>query len=357
MIFKIHKLSNTSVLFLHSIKDAIEIEPSYQRRGGIWNLEKKQLLIDSIINGFDIPKLYLHDLRSVKQRLDKRYAIIDGRQRLETIWEFIEGKIALADDFEYLHDGDLRLNGLNYSDLGRLFPKIKLKLDSYDFPVIVIETTSEDIIEDMFSRLNEAVPLNAAEKRNAIGGSMARMIARVSERDFFRKKVAFSDRRFQHREVAARLLFIEMTLQESSKIFDTKKPYLDKMVRDFKMKLRKRPSTIGNPVMEILDSMNRVFLKRDVLLQSQSIVPIYYLLFRNTIDRLERIQIGRTQLLEFKKQLKVNRDTAKRNITEADFDFLEFDRLSQQGTNDASSIKERVRIISRYLGLPQLEFN
>jgi len=31
--------------------------------------------------------------------------------------------------------------------------------------------------------------------------------------------------------------------------------------------------------------------------------------------------------------------------------LLEFDRLNQQGTNDASSIKERVRILSEFLGV------
>ena len=42
---------------------------------------------------------------------------------------------------------------------------------------------------------------------------------------------------------------------------------------------------------------------------------------------------------------------AEVDISQAEFDFLEFDRLSQQGTNDASSIRERVRIISNFFGV------
>jgi hypothetical protein len=40
----------------------------------------------------------------------------------------------------------------------------------------------------MFSRLNEAVPLNAAEKRSAIGGPMALAIREISEHSFFNEK-------------------------------------------------------------------------------------------------------------------------------------------------------------------------
>jgi hypothetical protein len=99
---------------------------------------------------------------------------------------------------------------------------------------ICLETDDLDVIEDMFSRLNEAVPLSAAEKRNAIGGPMAQCIRDVADHDFFGSKVRFSNRRYQHREVAARLLFIEFSLSVNDRLLDTKKPYLDDMVRQYK---------------------------------------------------------------------------------------------------------------------------
>ena len=42
---------------------------------------------------------------------------------------------------------------------------------------------------------------------------------------------------------------------------------------------------------------------------------------------------------------------AEKDITQANFELLEFDRMSQQGTNDADSIKERVRIFGEELGV------
>ena len=49
---------NSNILRLLYEKDAINLNPEYQRNGEIWPLEKRQLLIDSILNDYDIPKLY-----------------------------------------------------------------------------------------------------------------------------------------------------------------------------------------------------------------------------------------------------------------------------------------------------------
>ena len=50
----------STVLYIYSERDGLELDPAYQRLSDIWTLEKKQLLIDSIINGYDIPKFYFH---------------------------------------------------------------------------------------------------------------------------------------------------------------------------------------------------------------------------------------------------------------------------------------------------------
>ena len=49
-----------------------------------------------------------------------------------------------------------------------------------------IETNENDLIEELFSRLNEAVPLNAPEKRNAFGGVVAKSIRDLAKHSFFK---------------------------------------------------------------------------------------------------------------------------------------------------------------------------
>lgn len=207
-------MQNSAILRLNSEKDRINVEPWYQRRGEVWTLEKRQLLIDSILNDYDIPKLYFHSLtpgqRSEYGNFD--YSIVDGRQRLEAIWSFADDGFPLSEDFSYLPDHKIKAGGMKYSDLGSAYPKLKIRFDSFTIPVICVETDDIDLIEDMFSRLNEAVPLNAAEKRNAIGGPMAECIRTLSAHHFLAARVRFLDTRYQHREAAAKMLFMEYTI-------------------------------------------------------------------------------------------------------------------------------------------------
>src|SRR5258708_13111898 len=98
-------LKNSTIMYLQSIRDEINMNPDYQRSGGVWTTEKRRLLIDSILNDYDLPKIYFHGLSS--QALSKtgyRYAVIDGRQRLETIWQFMDGEFTPANNFAYQPD-------------------------------------------------------------------------------------------------------------------------------------------------------------------------------------------------------------------------------------------------------------
>src|ERR1039457_2205738 len=220
-----YPLANSAILRLIAEKENINVEPWYQRRGEVWTPEKKQLLIDSILNDYDIPKLYFHSLSPTQKSEEGNfdYAIIDGRQRLEAIWSFTDDGFQLSEDFSYLLDPKVNAAGMTYSQLSSAYPKLKIRFDSFTLPIVCVETDDIDLIEDMFSRLNEAVPLNAAEKRNAIGGPMAQCIRTLSEHHFFAQRVKFADTRYQYREVSARLLFIEYCLLFQRRIIDTKK--------------------------------------------------------------------------------------------------------------------------------------
>lgn len=340
-------VQHATILRIYSEREEIVVDPEYQRNGGVWTPEKKQLLIDSILNNYDIPKIYFHQYnRDERSKTGKSYAIIDGKQRLETIWAFIEGRFCLSDYFEYQDNPKIKLSGLNYDDLAKEFPKIKIKFDSFVLPIIGVQTDDLDLIEDMFSRLNEAVPLNSAEKRNAFGGKMVKAIREVSIHKFFAKKVKFNNNRYQHFEVAARFLLVEIAQIEYGKLIDTKKVYLDAMAKNYKTKNSYRVHEVQKKVTAVMDFMLTCFADNDVLLRTQGSMVVYYFLFLWAKE--EGKNITRKQLLEFEDKVKTNRKLAEINYEDADYDLLEFDRLSQHGTNDVSNIKERLRIIKEY---------
>jgi hypothetical protein len=347
-------LKNATIMLLHSERSEINLNPDYQRMGGVWTLGKRRLLIDSILNDYDIPKLYFHLLGDDSLRNSGfRYAVIDGRQRLEAIWDFIDGKFTLASDFEYQRDLNVDMGSFTYNDIAQKYPRIRIKLDSFVLRVVTVQTEGDDLdlIEDMFSRLNEAVPLNAAEKRNAIGGDFVSTINQISGHRYFTDRVKFSSTRYKHREVAARFLLVQESIQNGKHIIDTKREYLDGLASRYKTGHAIHVKSLRDEIMEVLNSMAGVFSSKDELLAAQGIQTVYFLLFRTALQNGELDLLTRSSLLNFKKTLSDNREKAASDYEGASFEFLEFDRLNQQGTNDASSIKERYSTLCRYTGV------
>lgn len=343
-------VKNATILRLYSERDEIIVDPEYQRNGSVWTPEKKQLLIDSILNNYDIPKIYFHQFsREEKSRTGKSYAIIDGKQRLETIWGFIEGDFCLSEGFEYQDNLTAKIGGLSYADLAKEYPKIQIKFDSFVLPVIGIQTDDIELIEEMFSRLNEAVPLNSAEKRNAFGGNMVKAIRDLSDHQLFQNKVRFKNNRYQYYEVAARFLLVEISSIEHDKLIDTKKVYLDAMAKKYKTENVETVNKVKSIVKAVMNSMNSCFVDNDPLLRAQGSLVVYYLLFKQS--NKSNFEVHRSKLLKFETEVKENRALAELNYEEADYDLLEYDRLAQHGTNDVSNIKERLRILSEYIGL------
>jgi uncharacterized protein with ParB-like and HNH nuclease domain len=189
-------------------RNVINDSPDYQRESGVWSNEKQQLFLDSLLNGYDIPKLYLHDLRGKDPRY--KFAVIDGKQRLHAVWNYLNDKQSLADDFT-VSDTSGRtplVGGSKYSELSPDWQEI-FKAKALD--VVLVQNADEDDIEELFSRLNNGEPLTAAEKRNAMGGQMSKLIRDVAKDPFFTQRLKFKNTRLQFLEVAAKMLLIEKT--------------------------------------------------------------------------------------------------------------------------------------------------
>lgn len=335
-------MTHSSVLYVYSERESFQLDPEYQRQGDIWPLEKRQLLIDSILNGYDIPKIYFHRFLRPKRIGGhlRTHAIIDGKQRLASIWGFIDGDFPLSEDIEFLSESRVDLQGLTYAELGKQYPKLKQRFDACTLSVIEVDTADLDLIEDMFSRLNEAVPLSAAEKRNAFGGPMPPVIRKISRVGFFTKNLPFGNSRYRHFDLAVKCLLIE----SSDKVVDTKKIYLDDFVRDSKGKKSAPAERLGKQVSTVASAMAKVFTASDPLLRSVGMVVLYYHVFRIAINDGWVNKITRSKLAKFEKARADNRAAAELDIGSAEYDLLEFDRYVQT-PNDGYAIGIRLNIL------------
>ena len=230
-MFKVRRHDIHSVRWWYARRKEIDFSPSYQRQGNIWSDTDKAYLVDSIINSYDVPKIYLADITYQNSPLNqdgKQYAVIDGKQRLQAIVEFFENKISLNKDFVYQADPLLKLAGLRFSDLKKNFPEVAEKFDDFSLDVMSVLTDEESKIQDLFVRLNRSKPLTGAELRNAMQGDAPNLIRRVNEHIFFTTRIKFKTNRGQSSNTAAKLLLIEYR----EKLVDTKKTNLDKFVKE-----------------------------------------------------------------------------------------------------------------------------
>jgi hypothetical protein len=326
-----------TISLFHIERNVIDENPPYQRESGVWSVDKKRLLIDSIRRGYDLPKLYLHEL---DDHPTLEYAVIDGKQRLDAIWCF------LNDDF--------RLEPAVGEEQGALFSELseedreRFKASLLD--VVLVRDADIDEIEELFSRLNNGEALSSAEKRNAFGGRMAELVREVATTNsFFEDKVKFSGKRMSYYEATAKLILIEKTVQSGGSPFcDLKKKFLDALVKDNKDLSDGDYGALKDEVDQRLLQMSRVFGSNDPLLDKQAYVPMYYLLVRHLYDTyannalperiyssLESFKVSRAENLQLPEE-------------ERDPVLLDFGRLIAQGTNDRTSLESRVRILSRH---------
>jgi hypothetical protein len=321
--------------------------PPYQRESGVWAPDKCELFIDSLLRKFDVPKIYLHDLRAAAGPKD--YAIVDGKQRLNAIWDFMDGKFALAPDFALGSDhDDPPTGGQRFADFSEIW---KERFRAISIDTTVISEANEEDIEELFSRLNNGEQLVAAEKRNAFGGDMAVLIRTIARDDFFEKTVPFPNRRYAHYEAVVKLLLIEDAIRKGgNRWVDLKKKHLDGLVRENKVLSAPVSERLKEAVETQLRLMRRVFTdQNDVRLAKQAYIPMHYQfvaeinanyghphLLTKLGDFINRFSVMRTENLE--------KSEATRDPT-----LIEFGRLMQQGTNDKESISERVRILTQYL--------
>ena len=123
------------------------------------------------------------------------------------------------------------------------------------------------------------------------------------------------------------------------------------MVEQYKKDKFKDHDLLTTQSVAILTRMASAFAPNDELLRSQSVVPVFYLVMRSALERKEESNFRRAGIVKFYSQLAENRMKAEKDMAKASFELLEYDRMSQQGTNDAASLRERARILGAVLGI------
>lgn len=330
-------------------KERLDLSPPYQRRGGLWSVHAKAFLVDSMLNGFDIPKIYVAELALLPDELrtsGKARAVIDGRQRFETLFDWFSGRLKLNDDFVLVEDPSVKAGGLNSRELALEHPALASRVERFQLSVMEVSTDSQDEINQLFIRLNQSKPLAGAETRNAMAGAAPEVLRRLARHEFFESRIRFSVQRGGDLNTAAKLLLVEFV----GNLVDVKKRRLDSFVQEIAREGELAEASVDTlelseaAVSRVLDAMSEVFHERDWLLSTQGQVPVYYWLIRDVGPHPGL----RDFLLAFDRSRQENRKLVAEIGTAGpvDVELLQYDQFNRS-VNDQHSLRGRYDILRR----------
>lgn len=165
---KVARTSYAVVDFLEwQRQGTLNLSPFYQRRP-VWNPRVKSLLMDSLVRGFPIPLIFLHNQLDMRTSKTVRQ-VVDGQQRLRTILSFIDPD-CIADPDEWDDFRILRSHNRDYGNLAfaELPDDVQSNLLQTPLSVNVLPADIADVtVLQIFQRMNSTgIKLNPQEIRN-----------------------------------------------------------------------------------------------------------------------------------------------------------------------------------------------
>ncbi|MDA7417067.1 DUF262 domain-containing protein [Xenophilus arseniciresistens] len=230
-----------------SEKEKIQISPAWQR-GPAWTAPRQVLLIDSMLRSLDIPKVYL---RVRDQNGAYAYDAVDGQQRLRAIWLFRDNELPLKNAEKLEPIGQEDVNGKTYSALPK---RLRDAFDEFEITVAKIVESDQLEISRLFSRLQQGVPLNPAELRNAMLGPVRNLVEAIALSHSFFTNSRIPQPRYRRQDYVAHVFALGAHGTE----LDIKAPNLKHLYQEF-------DASHNNALMKISKEVEAAFAFLDAL--------------------------------------------------------------------------------------------
>ena len=178
--------------------DEINLQPDYQRKGGLWDARKKSQLIESLMLKIPLPAFYFDGSDS------DCWLVIDGLQRLTALKEFFVEKTLFLQGLEYLWD----LENKDVDSMPRLY--MRRMMETQIVTYIINPGAPPNLKFNIFKRLNTGgMVLTSQEIRHALyQGFATKYLKRLSECEEFREATGGTvpSDRMDDREMVLRFL-------------------------------------------------------------------------------------------------------------------------------------------------------
>jgi len=264
------RIENWTIEKLHKLRPNISF-PEYQRQPNLWSPEKKRRLIDSILRDIDIPKIYLNETK------DGDIEVVDGTQRLWSIWEFID------DELQIEVEGDFK----KFSELTK---RQADTVRNFKLQVVIFEDVEDEYLRELFLRLQLGLLLVTGEKLRASTGMMKDFVFRKVATHKFMDALKISNRRYAKETLAAQIAINSFARAKMASFARTRyedllaffKEYEQPPGQDLEI-FRKQSKAI----LSTLDELWKCFGSRAGELSNRSYLLSVYLLFEEIRSTLK----------------------------------------------------------------------
>jgi len=317
--------------------------PEYQREPTVWNLQKKQRLIDSILRDFDIAAIYLFKKR------EEEYDCIDGRQRINAILSYLGVNESDTDNNFHLNiineifvDTD-KFVDVNNVEFCQLDEDTKEKILNYQLNVVEIyEVENAKELNLLFLRLQLGSILNAGEKLHAMTGDMRDYIFNIIGGLGFFAGINIPYRRYAKEQIAAQITLNFFSIRENNGEFHRSR-YID--LREF-FKEHSTLSDVGKErieeIKQVLNTIQIHFGDNLKSINNRAIAVSVFFFVNELIDQGKESEIDQflNFFIKFIKTLKWQISKGVR-MDEPYYDLLKFQTHVTQAAGEKYAIQNR----------------
>lgn len=307
-------------------------DPRFQR-GSVWTKSQEQFLIDTVVKNLDMPKLYFWDLKDDPKF---KYSVVDGQQRLTTVFKFLNNELELNEEFT------LEYANKKYDDLPE---DLRNEIHNYELTVVMIENADEEEIQDLFLRLNNGTTLKSQEKRMNLGGSLSKYIVKMAGHKLF-TKVPFKNKHRDYEQILAQCIKLELGGGPTN----TQGKYLDEMYKEEKE--FDENGTVAKRFKKVLDYLFDVFANDDKVpeLKRFNLISLY-LMISQMMEKFvikDKGELYKNFLIEFWDDISRYRDQDEIPDEKRNIDFDDFIQSISSRTDSLESIDGRHKILMKY---------
>ena len=171
----------------------------YQRKL-VWGIDEKISFVDSILRSFPVPIILLAEYEKGKSNATE---IIDGMQRLNAIFSFIENDFSVNDCYFDLNSMATTKSLLDEDKLVQKHPVMDrhdcVAFSGYEIPVSIFEFNKADDVDEVFRRINSGgrklsrQELRAAGSVDDFAAAVRKISAKVRGDDSYAEVLALNN--------------------------------------------------------------------------------------------------------------------------------------------------------------------